>query len=159
MLILLALCVAATANGCDSRGEGNASATGTLSNGTSPAAALSTTSGVDNAPSGGPAPSKLQGHWLLISKSGHTFKNRFDFAIRDRQYGFPIGLVRGEVVAPGPFEVDFYNEDLCDLPFPEGVGRYRWTVKGKLLHLDDLEVDPCATRRGVLDDATYRRVR
>lgn len=158
MLVLLALCVAAVANGCDSGGEVEASATS--SNGrTSPTAALSTTSGVDNAPNGGPVPAKLQRHWLLISKSGHTFKNRFDFAIRDRQYGFPIGLVRGEVVAPGPFELDFYNEDLCDLPFPEGVGRYRWTVKGELLHLVAIEKDPCATRRGVLDGATYRRVR
>jgi len=52
--------------------------------------------------------------------------------------------------------VDFYNEDLCDLAFPEGVGRYRWIVNGELLHLDPIERDPCATRGGVLDDATYR---
>jgi hypothetical protein len=150
MPALLALCVVSIANGCDSGGEVKGSAT---------AAALSTVSGINNAPNGGPAPTKLQGHWLLTSKSGHTFKNRFELVIRDRQYGFPVGLVRGEVVASEAFEVDFYNEDLCDLPFPEGVGRYRWTVKGKLLHLKDIKKDPCATRGGVLDDATYRRLR
>jgi len=101
---------------------------------------------------------KLQGEWLLISKSGHAFKNRFELVIRDRHYGFPVGLVRGEVVAHG-VEVDFYNEDLCDLPFPEGVGRYRWAVRGNVLHLDHMTKDPCATRGGVLDDAIYRRIR
>lgn len=155
-MILLALGCIAVFGGCSSGEKTGGSST-------HPSAVEQTSSGrtssIENVPSGAPAPSKLQGHWLLISKSGHTFKNRFDFAIRDRQYGFPIGLVRGEVVAPGPFELDFYNEDLCDLPFPEGVGRYRWTVRGNLLYVDDLELDPCATRRGVLDDATYRRVR
>jgi hypothetical protein len=41
-----------------------------------------------------------------------------------RHYGFSIGLVRGEIVAQGN-EVDLYNEDLCGLAFPKGVGRYR----------------------------------
>jgi hypothetical protein len=159
MLILLALCVVSIAEGCDSGAEAKGSATATSSNGrTSPTAALSTTTGIDNAPSGGSAPTKLQGEWLLISKSGHAFKNRFELVIRDRHYGFPVGLVRGEVVAHG-VEVDFYNEDLCDLPFPEGVGRYRWAVRGNVLHLDHMTKDPCATRGGVLDDAIYRRIR
>jgi hypothetical protein len=148
-------CLVAIGDGCDSGAEGSGTDTSTVVQ-ASPTQALSTTSGIENVPSGGPAPTRLQGQWLLISKSGHTFKNRFELVIRDRQYGFPVGLVRGQVVAHG-VEVDFYNEDLCDLPFPEGVGRYRWTVTGKLLHLDRIEKDPCATRRGVLDDATYRR--
>jgi hypothetical protein len=154
-LVLLVVCLVAIGDGCDSGAEGSETDTSTIVR-TSPTQALSTTNGIENAPSGGPAPTKLQGHWLLISKSGHTFKNRFELAIRDHQYGFPMGLVRGQVVAHG-VEVDFYNEDLCDLAFPEDVGRYRWTVTGKLLHLDRIEKDPCATRGGVLDDATYRR--
>jgi hypothetical protein len=152
-LVPLVFCLAAIAEGCDSGGQAG-SATGGPTN---PTPAVPTASGTDHAPSGGPASTKLQGHWLLVSKSGHMFKNRFELEIRDRQYGFPVGLVRGQVVAHGP-EVDFYNEDLCDLAFPQGVGRYRWTVKGELLHLDRIEKDPCATRRGVLDDATYRRI-
>jgi hypothetical protein len=92
-----------------------------------------------------------------LSKSGHAFKNRFELEVRDRQYGFPVGLVRGQVAAHGS-EVDFYNEDLCDLAFPEGVGRYRWSVNGELLYLAGIEDDQCATRRGVLDGAKYRRL-
>jgi hypothetical protein len=149
----LLFCLVAIADGCDSAGQAG-SATGGPSNPT----AASTSTRVDNAPSGGPAPSELQGHWLLVSKSGHRFTNRFELEIRDRQYGFPVGLVRGHLVAYGD-EVDFYNEDLCNLPFPQGVGRYRWTVKGERLRLARIDNDPCATRRGVLEDATYRRLR
>jgi hypothetical protein len=152
-LVPLVLCLAAMAEGCDSGGQAGSAAGGP----TNPTPSVSTSSGTDHAPSGGSAPTKLQGHWLLVSKSGHKFKNRFELAIRDRQYGFPVGLVRGQVVAHGS-EVDFYNEDLCDLAFPEGVGRYRWIVKGDLLHLERMGKDACATRRGVLDDATYRRI-
>jgi hypothetical protein len=35
--------------------------------------------------------------------------------------------VRGHVVTHDP-RGDFYNEDLCNLAFPQGIGRYRWTV-------------------------------
>jgi hypothetical protein len=153
-MVLLAFCLVAIADGCDSGGQAG-SATGEPNN---PTAAVSASSGTDNAPSGGPAPTKLQGHWLLVSKSGHAFKNRFELEIRDRHYGFPVGLVREQVAAHGT-EVDFYNEDLCDLAFPEGVGRYRWRVKGELLYLAEIDEDHCATRQGVLDGAKYRRLR
>ena len=43
-------------------------------------------------------PAKLQGSWELVSKSGKTL-NRFELVIRAHHYGFPIGLVRGEIVA------------------------------------------------------------
>jgi hypothetical protein len=151
-LVPLFVCLLAFADGCDS-GPQAGSATGGTTNPTD-----ATSSGSDNAPNGEPAPTKLQGHWLLVSKSAHTFKNRFELEIRDRQYGFPVGLVRGHVVTHD-HEVDFYNEDLCNLAFPQGVGRYRWTVNGDLLHLERIEKDACATRRGVLEDATYRRIR
>jgi hypothetical protein len=108
-------------------------------------------------PAGGPTPAELQGSWELVSKSGKTLKNRFELVIPARHYGFPIGLVRGEIVAQGN-EVDLYNEDLCGLAFPKGVGRYRWTLAGEMLHLDLIGKDPCA-RAGVLNDATYRRER
>jgi hypothetical protein len=51
--------------------------------------------------------------------------------------------VRGEIVAQGN-EVDLYNEDLCGLAFPKGVGRYRWTLAGEMLHLDLIGKDPRA---------------
>jgi hypothetical protein len=154
-LVLLVFCLVAIGDGCDSGAEGSETDTSTIVR-TSPTQALSTTNGIENAPTGGPAPTKLQGRWLLISKSGHTFKNRFELAIRDHQYGFPVGLVRGSIVAQGK-KVDFYNEDLCGLAGPEGIGQYRWDVRGEILHLDLIGEDPCANRAGVLDDATYRR--
>jgi hypothetical protein len=153
-LVPLVFCLLAIADGCDSGTHAGSATRG----GNNPTPAVPTSRGIDNAPSGGPAPTKLQGHWLLVSKSGHTFTNRFELEIRDRQYGFPVGLVRGHLVTHGD-EVDFYNEDLCSLPFPQGVGRYRWTVKGERLHLARIDNDPCATRRGFLEDATYRRLR
>jgi hypothetical protein len=130
----------------------SASGASTASTGSVPTATIP-----EIAPSGGPTPAELQGSWELVSKSGKTFKNRFELVIPARHYGFPIGLVRGEIVAQGN-EVDLYNEDLCGLAFPKGVGRYRWTLAGEMLHLDLIGKDPCACA-GVLNDATYRRER
>lgn len=111
-----------------------------------------------SAPSGGPTPAELQGSWELVSISGKTLKNlgRLELVIRGSHYGFPIGLVRGQIVARGN-EIDFYNEDLCGLAFPKGVGRYRWSLAAEALHLELIGRDPCANRVGVLNDATYRR--
>jgi hypothetical protein len=108
----------------------SASGASTASTGSVPTATIP-----EIAPSGGPTPAKLQGSWELVSKSGKTFKNRFELVIPARHYGFSIGLVRGEIVAQGN-EVDLYNEDLCGLAFPKGVGRYRWGLAGEILHLD-----------------------
>jgi hypothetical protein len=124
---------------------------------TAPPGSVPTATIPEIAPSGGPTPAKLQGSWELVSKSGKTFKNRFELVIPARHYGFSIGLVRGEIVAQGN-EVDLYNEDLCGLAFPKGVGRYRWALAGEMLHLDLIGKDPRA-RAGVLNDATYRRER
>jgi hypothetical protein len=103
IFVLLALSLVAVCDGCSRGEEAGGSATGASA--VEPTSSA-TTSGIENAPSGGPPPVKLQGHWLLISKSGHKFKNRFELEIRDRQYGFPVGLVRGHVVAHDA-EVDF----------------------------------------------------
>jgi hypothetical protein len=74
-----------------------------------------------SAPSGGPTPGQLQGSWELVSISGKPLKNlgRLELVIREGHYGFPIGLVRGQIVARGN-EVDLYNEDLCALAFSQG---------------------------------------
>jgi hypothetical protein len=97
----------------------SASGASTASTGSVPTATIP-----EIAPSGGPTPAKLQGSWELVSKSGKTFKNRFELVIPARHYGFSIGLVRGEIVAQGN-EVDLYNEDLCGLAFRKGSVRAR----------------------------------
>jgi hypothetical protein len=149
LFVAVALLLALSLFGCDDKSP--AAKTSVISAGSGP-----TMTSSENPVSGGPAPAELQGRWLLVSISKKAFKNRFELVIRDRHYGFPLGLVRGSIVAQGN-EVDFYNEDLCDRACPEGIGRYRWNVRGDMLHLDLIGEEPCANRAGVLDDATYRR--
>jgi hypothetical protein len=74
---LVVFCLVAIADGCDSAAERSGTGTLTVVQ-ASPTQALSTTSGIENAPSGAPAPTKVQGHWLLVSKPGYKFKNRFE---------------------------------------------------------------------------------
>lgn len=57
---------------------------------------------------------------------------------------------QGDVVVNND-EIDFFNgvqgtggtTDLCGLHLPEGVGRYKWTLTGGVLHLVPLNQDPC----------------
>jgi hypothetical protein len=62
----------------------------------------------------------------------------------------------GEIVVRGD-EIDFFNSAHCTLYLPEGVGRYRWTIKGNKLQLHVIEKDPCGGRAAI--DATFKRAR
>jgi hypothetical protein len=42
--------------------------------------------------------------------------------------------------------------------FPEGVGRYRWTVKGNTLRFEQIGKEPCGGRADILDGAVYKRI-
>ena len=53
-------------------------------------------------------------------------------------------------------EIDFFNGDQCGIPLPGGVGRYRWTLSGALLHFAALSDDPCG-RTEDLADQNYQR--
>ena len=55
-------------------------------------------------------------------------------------------------------EVAFFNAQMCGLALPDGVGRYRWAVKGSRLHFTAIDDDPCGGRAAILDDETYERV-
>ena len=54
-------------------------------------------------------------------------------------------------------EIDFFNAAVCGLYLPEGVGRYRWRIKGRTLQLDVIGKDLCGGRVSGLD-ATFKRI-
>jgi hypothetical protein len=59
----------------------------------------------------------------------------------------PLGIRHREMASPALGDSD---EDLCDLPFPEGVGRYKWILKGKLLRTDS-RIEGCAACRASIE--------
>lgn len=64
---------------------------------------------------------------------------------------------QGDIVVNGD-EIAFFNSAVCGLMLPEGVGRYRWRVRDKMLHLKPIGKDPCGGRITVFADATYERI-
>jgi hypothetical protein len=69
----------------------------------------------------------------------------------------PLRLAHGDLVVNGN-EIAFFNAPICGLTLPDGVGRYRWTVKGKTLHFELIGQEPCGGRGDILEDATYERI-
>jgi hypothetical protein len=114
-------------------------------------------------PPGGPVPAQLQGNWFLAPAAvdailGHedgnscpsppvavTATNCFFLlnltATTFHLEGTGIDTGSGNVVVNGN-EIDFFNGALCYLQLPDGVGRYRWTLKSGVLRLT-LISDPC----------------
>jgi hypothetical protein len=120
--------------------------------GTTPATAPTTTkSGV---PAGGPAPGELQGTWKLVSKSP---EKGLLFVISEQHYRVPTRLAHGDLAVDGG-EIAFFNASLCGLTLPDGVGRYRWIIKGKSLRFEPLGEEPCGGRADILANTTYERV-
>jgi hypothetical protein len=66
-------------------------------------------------------------------------------------------LAHGDLVVNGE-KVAFFNAQICGLALPDGVGRYRWTVKGSRLRFTPVDDDPCGGRAAILADETYERV-
>jgi hypothetical protein len=120
---------------------------------TSPAAAP-TTIARSGAPTGDPAPMELQGTWKLVSDNPD---HGLLFVISDTHYRVPTRFAHGDLVVDGD-EIAFFNAAICGLQLPDGVGRYRWSVHGRQLHLEPVDEDPCGGRSDILENATYRRV-
>jgi hypothetical protein len=106
---------------------------------------------------GGPVPDLLQGDWFFHRSDGwvQLSLNAEQYSLRGIQnpgFGAPAA---GNVVANGN-EIDFFDGDQCGIPLPGGIGRYRWTVSGKLLQLMPLNDDPCG-RSEDLAGISYQR--
>ncbi len=99
-------------------------------------------------------PAELQGDWLSIETSGLP---PVRLTIRESSYRASRGGDdgSGEIVVRGD-EIDFFNSAICALYLPEGVGRYRWRIKGNKLQLHVIEKDPCGGRASGID-ATFKR--
>jgi hypothetical protein len=67
-------------------------------------------------------------------------------------------FAHGDLVVKGS-QIAFFNAAICGLQLPDGVGRYRWAVEGGRLHFDLIGEEPCGGRGGILEDATYKRIR
>jgi hypothetical protein len=104
-------------------------------------------------PPGDPAPAQLQGDWLSVETSGLPSVR---LTIRESSYHVRAeGAAAGQIVVRGD-EIDFFNSAICALYLPEGVGRYRWRIKGNVLQLHVIEKDPCGGRASGID-ATFKR--
>ena len=106
---------------------------------------------------GQPVPSQLQGDWFFHRGDGWV-----QLTLDGNQYtlqGYHNGrfgaAANGNVVVNAD-EIDFFNGDQCGIPLPGGVGRYRWTLSGALLHFAALSDDPCG-RTEDLADQNYQR--
>lgn len=134
-------------------GCGGGSTASTTAAATTSAPASSTQSAA-GAPVGDPAPAELQGTWVLASK--HNPEKGLKFVISERHYRVPTRLAHGDLVVNGN-EIAFFNAQICGLQLPDGVGRYRWAIRGDFLHFEVIGEDRCGGRSDILDNVTYKR--
>jgi hypothetical protein len=73
-----------------------------------------------------------------------------DFDIRSADGDHPGQLVVNRD------EIDFYSSTGCDVPLPEGLGRYRWAIAGGTLTFHPLKPDPCP-RGDILQHGQFKR--
>jgi hypothetical protein len=150
MRIILAVGVLSTAGltACSGSESGGTEA-GSAGSESQPAATTS-----PQKPPGDPAPAQLQGDWLSVETSGLP---PVRLTIRESSYHASRGGGggSGQIVVSGD-EIDFFNSAICALYLPEGVGRYRWRIKGNVLQLHVIEKDPCGGRASGID-ATFKR--
>lgn len=112
-------------------------------------------------PPGGLVPAVLSGGWQQTSTALSpppvlTFYNgnRFELWVSSRTYGGGVSF--GSVVVNGS-EIDLFNGDICAIPLPGGVGRYRWTEQNGVLHFTPLNADPCSMRSLFVANRSYTR--
>lgn len=127
---------------------------GPQSDATTQAPTAATTTRASSAPTGDPAPAKLQGTRRLVSEGP---EKGIRVVITDRHYRVVERLGHGDLVVNGD-EIAFFNAQICGLLLPDGVGRYRWTLEGRRLHFTPSDEEPCGGRADILADATYERV-
>jgi hypothetical protein len=99
-----------------------------------------------------PLPEELQDTWF---SSTATAANPLRLYLRESTYLVSRGGSHsGDVEAEG--DVLTFTS-ICGGSNVEGTGRYRWTLKANMLHLDLIGKDECGGRSDVLEDATYER--
>jgi hypothetical protein len=129
-------------------------------------------------PPGGPVPAPLLGVWILNTPNPDPGLALDGIINGKEQLTLTATTYRVEPVNNNPSprmpdagavvvnntEIDFFSETsgqpLCHLQLPDGVGRYKWTLTGTVLHFAPLTVtgyfgDPCG--RLVLADQSYVR--
>ena len=154
---LIAVAIVSLSSSC---GQSTPSATRST-----PSAALSPTPAA-SPPPGGPVPAQLLGNWLLpraaVIAIAHVTPNvPLTLTLEATTYHlrgiFPPTdyTVSGSVVVNNS-EIDFFNEDLCGYQLPDGVGRYKWTLTGGVLHFTLLNQDLCG-RTDYLGNQNYSR--
>jgi hypothetical protein len=114
-------------------------------------------------PPGGPVPTQLLGDWFLppaaneaingngVCQSPATAANCFiQLTLTATTYHLAVTGAggRGQYAGSGDVVVndngiDVFNGALCGLQLPDGVGRYKWTLTGGVLHFT-LISDPCS---------------
>jgi hypothetical protein len=100
------------------------------------------------------APAELQATWRLVSDEVGLPPTRL--YVRTNTYI----VSRGGAAHHGTFSVDGDTIEFtstCSDTNQEGVGRYRWTLEGDMLHFELIGKDECSGRSAVLEDATYER--
>lgn len=104
-------------------------------------------------PVGEPVPATLAGVWYFPLRSSTITLTGTDYRVVQTA---PSNAAHGNVVVAGD-EIDFFNGSGCGVPLPNGVGRYRWTIRGTMsVHFTALNDDPCG-RSEILRDATWKR--
>ncbi len=110
-------------------------------------------------PPGGPVPSALKGRWLETNPTLNPppmlifyADSSFELEINSLAHGGGVSF--GTVVVNGN-EIDFFNGNVCGIPLPGGVGRYRWTLHDRVLHFTPLTDDPCSIRGQSIANQTY----
>jgi hypothetical protein len=123
--------------------------------GTPPPSATSTVAPTASAPPGGAVPTTLAGNWILRTTTPSTSP---DLVFQASSYELITngGLSFGNVAVNGN-EIDFFNGNVCRIPLPGGVGRYRWSLHGGVLQFTPLNMDPCGGRTRPLANQTYVR--
>ena len=101
------------------------------------------------APKGGPVPVELAGAWKMVADP----TNILTFSGID--YVFGDGS-KGNVAVNGS-EINFYNDEPCDVPLPGGIGKYRWTIETGLLTFGSLNSDRCARLNVLVDPQGWQR--
>lgn len=127
----------------------------------SPIAALSP-------PPGGAVPAELLGDWFLQPAAidaviGCPSPVKAEAACALRLHLMPTTYSFAGTLPPGPgqvvvnaTEIDFFSALQCIHKLPDGIGRYRWTLAGGVLHLAPLNDDPCGRSQYLVDQSFYR---
>ncbi|SRR5216683_6491703 len=130
-------------------------------------ATVTSPSAASGRPQGGPVPATLLGEWFLppaivVAVEGNSACRLLRLTLTATTYRLTHdpacgGLTSLREVVVNKAEIDFFNADVCGLKFPEGVGRYGWTLNGGVLHFTALNPDPCPRGAAWFDNRSYSR--